>query len=316
MVERLVANEKVVGSSPIARSKIMYRYLIILFQRFLDKNDIRKYKNSIFYYLFYRLVRNKLKNDLKIKIYNFYIWASYKKNKQSHSILRKCDFEDLPEIKLIDALFSKKKILLFDCGANFGFYSLFVSSMSKSNKIYSFEASPSTYLDFKRNITLNNYNNIRSFNLAISDKTGLEIELVESKNDWESSISNTNFEITNKIKIKTKILDDFVEENLECFSDFITIIKLDIEGHEMYALNGASRFIKKFSPLIIIEFSKFISDRDYKIMENFILENNYVIYDSKYNKIDLNIVKKRLKELPNSMYGIGNNFLIKKKLRS
>ena len=80
----------------------------------------------------------------------------------------------------------------------------------------------------------------------------------------------------------------------------------------MYALNGASRFIKKFSPLIIIEFSKFISDRDYKIMENFILENNYVIYDSKYNKIDLNIVKKRLKELPNSMYGIGNNFLIKK----
>ena len=44
----------------------------------------------------------------------------------------------------------------------------------------------------------------------------------------------------------------------------------------------------------------------------FILKNNYVIYDSKYNKIDLNIVKKRLKELPNNMYGIGNYFLIKK----
>ena len=136
--------------------------------------------------------------------------------------------------------------------------------------------------------------------------------MAESNNDWESSISNTNFEVTKKIKIKTKMLDDFIEENLECFSDFITIIKLDIEGHEMCALKGTSRLVKEFSPLIIIEFSKFISDRDYKIMEMFILKNNYVIYDSKYNKIDLNIVKKRLKELPNNMYGIGNYFLIKK----
>ena len=31
-----------------------------------------------------------------------------------------------------------------------------------------------------------------------------------------------------------------------------------------------------------------------------------------YKEINLEIVLKRLKELPNSMFGVGNNFLIKK----
>ena len=283
-----------------------------LLQKILGDQDIRRYKKNIFYYVIFRLVRRKLKRDLKVKIHNFYIWASFKKNKQSHSILRKCDFEDLQELNLIEKIYSKKKILLFDCGANFGFYSLYVASKSNQNKIYSFEASPSTFEDLKKNINLNNFNNIKSFNLAISEKKNEEIEFLESINDWESSLSNSNFQIVNKVKIKTKILDDFNDKYLDKINNYHTIIKLDVEGHEMNVLKGGSKLIKNYSPLIIIEFSKFIKNEDYEVMQSFIHLNNYAVYDSKYNLINIEIVKNRLNELPKNMFGIGNNFLIQK----
>ena len=290
----------------------MSTFFTNLLQKFLAEKDIRKYKKNILYYIFFRLVRKKLTRNLKIKIYNFYIWASYKKNKQSHSILRKCDFEDLKELELIKRVFSKKKIIFYDCGANFGFYSLYVSSLSSQNQVYSFEPSPATFEDLKKNITLNNFDNIESHNLAVSEKEDMEIELIESINDWESSLSNSNFEIINKVKTKTITLDNFNDKNFEKKSNYYTIIKIDVEGHEMNVLKGSSKLINKFSPLIIIEFSKFIKNEDYKNMQTFINLNNYVVYDAKYNPINIEIVKDRLKKLPKNMYGIGNNFLIKK----
>ena len=80
----------------------------------------------------------------------------------------------------------------------------------------------------------------------------------------------------------------------------------------MNVLKGGSELIKIYSPLIIIEFSKFIKDEDYKIMRSFIDLNNYAVYDSKYNLINIEIVKDRLNELTKIMFGIGNNFLIQK----
>ncbi len=290
----------------------MFKYLIYLFKKLLEKKDIRKYKKNFVYYLLFRLVRKKLDYDLKVKIYNFYIWASYKKNKQSHSILRKCEFEDLRELYLLEKISLNKKIILFDCGSNFGFYSLFIASLQKENEIYSFEASLDTFLDLKKNINLNNFKSIKPVNVAISDTKDVEINFKESKNDWESSIQTTNFDLLKTSKIKTLTLDSIIKKENINLSKFSTVIKLDIEGHEMNAIKGAENLIKKYSPLIIIEFSKFISQDDYKILGVFLQQNNYAVYDARYDEIDLDIVSKRLSDLPVSMFGIGNNFLIKK----
>ena len=290
----------------------MFKYLIYLFKKLLEETDIRKYKRNFYYYILFRLIRKKLNYDLKVKIYNFYIYASYKKSKQSHSILRKCEFNDIKELKLIEKISNEKKILFFDCGANFGFYSLFVASLKKENEVYSFEASPNTFLDFKKNIILNNFQKIKPINLAISDIQDKQIDFKESQNDWESSIVSNNFEVLKTIRIKTTTIDSILESEKKILSQYNIVIKLDIEGHEMNAIKGSYNLLKKHSPLIIIEFSKFISQEDYKLLNKFIQDNDYVVYDTSYNEISLEIVSKRLKELPNSMFGIGNNFLIKR----
>ena len=290
----------------------MFKYLIYLFKKLLEETDIRKYKRNFYYYILFRLIRKKLNYDLKVKIYNFYIYASYKKSKQSHSILRKCEFDDKKELKLIEKISNEKKILFFDCGANFGFYSLFVASLKKENEVYSFEASSNTFLDLKKNITLNNFQKIKPINLAISDIQDKQIDFKESQNDWESSIVSNNFEVLKTTRIKTTTIDSILESEEKILSQYNIVIKLDIEGHEMSAIKGSYNLLKKHSPLIIIEFSKFISQEDYKLLNEFIQDNDYVVYDTSYNEISLEIVSKRLKELPNSMFGIGNNFLIKR----
>ena len=72
-----------------------------LFQKFIFNKDIRKFKNNFLYYLLFRLVRKFLNSKIEVKIYNFKILASNKKNIASHAILRKCDFTDNTEKKLI-----------------------------------------------------------------------------------------------------------------------------------------------------------------------------------------------------------------------
>ena len=313
MVERLVANEKVEGSIPFARSINMFKIITSIFQKYIDARDIRQFKKNFFYYIFFRLIRKKLTSKIKIKIYDFYVFASANKKKMSHSLLRKCDFEDTQEIKLIDSISKNFLIYLFDCGSNFGFYSLYIASKNKDNKVVAFEASPSTFLEMQKNIEINNFISIKINNLAVSNNENLKLTLNESENDWESSISHSDFENKSKIFIKSTTLDAVTKKQV--FDDYAVIIKLDVEGHEMNVMDGSLSLIKKCSPLIILEFSKFIrKDKFYNFsyLENFLVKFDYEIYNAKFRITSLEKVLAEINKLPNNMYGIGNNFLIKK----
>ena len=313
MVERLVANEKVEGSTPFARSKNMSKIITSFFQKYVGSRDIRTFKNNFFYYIFFRLIRGHLNSKIIIKIYNFFVFASNRKNQMSHSLLRKCDFEDIQEIKLINYIGKDSLIYLFDCGANFGFYSLYVASKNENNKIMAFEASPSTYLDMKKNIDLNNFHSIKLNNLAVSNIENLNLNLNESEKDWESSIVHSDFKNKSNVSVKSITLDSIVKNQI--FDDYTVIIKLDVEGHEMNVIEGGLSLIKKCSPVIILEFSKFINkdkNFDYSYLRNFLNKYNYNIYNAEYKITDLETVINEINRLPKDMYGIGNNFLIKK----
>jgi len=285
-----------------------------LFRKYIFNKDIRKFKNNFLYYCLFRLVRKILNSKIEVKIYNFKILASNKKNIASHAILRKCDFTDNSEKKIIQEMSKKNKIFLIDCGSNFGFYSLFSASLSINNKIISLEASPKTYEDHKQNIILNNFKNIELMNLAVSEKDDQTLKLRESKNDWESSLAHLNFDKIYDTVVKTITIDTIIDKNK--FENFDLIIKLDIEGYEIKAIEGAFKTIKKYNPLIIIEFSKFMqSNNNYNLdfFREFLKNFDYSIFDGKFNKTSVDDVIKKLDNLPKSHYTIGNNFLIKNK---
>jgi FkbM family methyltransferase len=281
------------------------------FQKILKDRDIQFYKNKFFYYLIFRLIRNFLAYDLIIKIYNFKLFGSINKNKTSYFLLKKCEFGDYHELNTIKKFSNKNKLLFLDCGCNYGFYSMYTASLSKYNTVISVEASENTSKEFLKNLKLNNFKNIIFYNKGISDLDNVDISFNESENDWESSQTHNNFKIKKIDNIKSITINSLT--NSYRLEDYKTIIKLDIEGNEMNAIRGGLEFIKKSSPIIIIEFSKYIFENKDNIdyLKNFLINFDYSIYDTKKIKISLDDVLVKLNKLQKRYKTIGNFYLIK-----
>ena len=290
---------------------IKSNFLTSIFQSYLEKKDIRKLKNNLFYYFLFRIIRNFLSYNIILQIYNFKVYGSIKKNKTSHFLLKKCEFGDYHELNTIKKFSNKNKLLFVDCGSNYGFYSFYTASLSEKNKIISIDASKDTLDEFYKNLTLNNFKNINFFNNSVSNSIGENILFYESKNDWESSQTHNNFRLSSEFKVKSITIDHLLKEYF--LDDYVVIIKLDIEGNEINALKGALDVIKKADPLIIMEFSKYsfknVDNIDY--LKNFLVKYDYSIFDTKSNKTTLDNILNMLKKLKKRYKTVGNYYLIK-----
>ena len=290
---------------------IKSKFLTSIFQKYLINKDIRVLKDNFFYFLIFRVIRNFLAYDLVIKIYDFKVFGSIKKNKTSYFLLKKCEFGDYHELNTIRKFSKKNKILFLDCGCNYGFYSFYTASLSKENQIISIEASKKTSGEFLKNLDLNNFSNINFQNNAISNLDGKNILFNESENDWESSQTHSEFKLETTISVDSLKIDTLM--NKYNLYNYQTIIKLDIEGNEMNAIEGGLDFIKKTSPLIIIEFSKYIFDKqdNIKYLNFFLMNYDYSIYDTNNSKTNLEDILKKLDKLKKRFKTIGNYYLIK-----
>jgi len=291
----------------VIKSKIITK----IFQNYLKNKDIRIYKKKFIYYLIFRIIRKILASSIIIEIYKFKISCSTNKNSNSYYLLKKCEFGDYEEINTLSRFSNNHKILLIDCGCNYGFYTFYTASLSKNNRVISIEASNKTTLEFLKNYNLNKLQNISFHNKAISDKDDLDVVFNESENDWESSLTHKNFRLKEEKNIKTCKIDTLLK-GYNC-EEFLMFIKLDIEGNEIKALKGANLTINKFAPIIIIEFSKFMFDNNENInfFKNFIIEKNYNIYDTNKKQTSLEDIILNLNQLDDNHMTIGNYFLIK-----
>ena len=296
---------------PAPKTVIKSNFLTSIFQKYLENKDIRKFKNNFFYYIFFRILRNLLAYDLILNIYNFKVHGSIKKNKTSYFLLKKCEFGDYHELNTIKKFSNKNKLLFIDCGCNYGFYSFYTASLSEKNLIFSIEASKNTSEEFIKNLNLNGFKNINFLNNAVSNTIDENISFYESLNDWESSQTHNNFKFVSELKVKSIKIDSLLEKY--SLNDYVVIIKLDVEGNEINVIKGALELIKKSEPLIIIEFSKYIFENKDNIdyLSNFLNKYNYSIYDTNYNKNNLDDILKMLKNLQKRYKTIGNFYLIK-----
>ena len=290
---------------------IKSKLITSIFQKYIINRDIRIFKKSLIYYLLFRIIRNFLTQNIILNIYNFKVYGSNNKNKTSYFLLKKCEFGDYHELNTIKKISNQNKILFLDCGCNYGFYSLYVASLSHENKIISIDASKNTLKEFRKNLSLNNFLNIKIYNNVISNQDGQIITFKESEKDWESSITHQNYKSYLSSIIKSVKIDTLVQDyNLEKYK---IIIKLEIEGNEMNAIQGSLELIKKSSPFIIIEFSKYIFNKKDNIeyLKDFLLRYDYSIFDTNNKKRNLDNILTTLENLEKRHQTIGNFYLVK-----
>jgi FkbM family methyltransferase len=287
-------------------------FLSKVLQKYISNKDIREFKGNLFYYIFYRIIRKFLKGNIKVLICNFFINASTNKKNMSNGLVNKCYFGDETILSVIKKISDQRRVFLLDCGSNYGFYSFYVASLSLGNQVLAFEASPETFNSFKANLELNNFRNINYRNLAISEVSGKFINFYESHNDWESSATHNKFQNNKIASVETTTIDK--ELSKKDLSDFVVIIKLDIEGNEFNAIQGCKDTILKYEPLITIELSRYnFNNQNYNFdyFRKFLNDSKYKIYDDKLVQLNIETLIDRIGNLDQSHQTIGNYFLIK-----
>ncbi len=147
-----------------------------------------------------------------------------------------------------------------DIGANIGYHSLFaVTVVGKEGMVMAFEPLPRLQDQFRRSIEVNSFRNILIEPVALSDTFGdATLSLVE-ENIGASSIKDVAKEraVGGSVSVQVTTLDSYLDK-----FDRVDVIKIDIEGAEYEALSGAEALLRKFKPVVILEFSPQIYEKD------------------------------------------------------
>ena len=148
----------------------------------------------------------------------------------------------------------KEGMNVVDIGANIGYYTLLAARrVGLHCRVYAFEPEPYNFKILTENIRLNGYNNVIAIQKAVSNESGTAPLFLSPRGDgWHGLLSPKDYS-KEAIAVKTVTLDEFFETE-GCPA--IQVVKMDIEGWEIEALDGMHRFIIRNNPLaMIVEFT-------------------------------------------------------------
>jgi len=169
----------------------------------------------------------------------------------------------------------EKNNIVFDIGANAGYFSLYAGSLDPSIRVYAFEPVPRLYKMILESKRINNLQNIFVNNIVISNKIGeIHFNISEIHDGCHSLYIRDNTD--KKILVKTNTLENFCLENKIKKIDFL---KLDCEGAEYEIfLNLNLDFLKSKIVKISMEYhDDIVEGMNHEILEDFFKRHNFEV---------------------------------------
>ena len=142
---------------------------------------------------------------------------------------------------------------ILDIGANTGIYSFIANAINSNAKIFAFEPVKRTAAVFMKNLSLNKYNNIKLYEVAVSNSNGLATFYdVDSESQYSATLNKEMLSnIENKVVYEVEVLK--LDSCEEIFKNKIDLIKIDVEMHEPEAIEGMIEIIQRDKPSILME---------------------------------------------------------------
>jgi FkbM family methyltransferase len=151
----------------------------------------------------------------------------------------------------------RQGMTVFDIGANAGYHTLlFAKLVDKTGHVYAFEPVPENVQYLRETLRLNRLDNVTLHAVAVSDAEGTaDMKYVGAFDGYghlaEGGHGYYHSAPCQVVSVPTITLDKFCRD--ACISQ-VDLIKLDIEGAEILALNGMSQLVRTCHPILIIEF--------------------------------------------------------------
>lgn len=162
----------------------------------------------------------------------------------------------MPDVFL--ALATRYPGTIFDIGANTGFYSLVALSADATNVVESFEPDSDPRALLRSNALRNGFLARLTINdIALSNREAdldfyvptQEHGQMETSSSLESNFKSAHSEVR---RVHAKTLDQYVKERAPLRHP-VSVIKIDVEGHEGPVVEGASETILRYRPFIFVE---------------------------------------------------------------
>ncbi len=212
-------------------------------------------------------------NQIRFKIYNecddpmaYYFYYNHK-------------FHEEADLKLFSILASESNVIL-DIGANTGLFSIISGKVNPKSEVYSFEPLQKNFDRLKKNISINNINNILPIQEAVSDQVGVvdfTVPVSDIITDVSSIESDFSKQIYPEIEWKTisvpMITVDFFKKKIK---SPINLIKCDVETHEMSVFLGMRETLKSDKSTILFE--TFLDEKRIQFFNSILEDFDYYLY--------------------------------------
>jgi FkbM family methyltransferase len=140
--------------------------------------------------------------------------------------------------------------VIFDIGANRGWYSLHLAKRSHNLRVHAFEPMPAIHAALLANLDLNRLPNVTPHDFGLSNRTGTARFYFNTKMTVASSAANLlGAADTREVEVKLRTLDDVQAE----WRTGIDLIKCDVEGAELMVFQGGMKAIAACRPIIFCE---------------------------------------------------------------
>jgi FkbM family methyltransferase len=160
-------------------------------------------------------------------------------------------YYDLENQLILDALLKPGDTFL-DIGANIGMATLHgARRVGKAGRVIAFEPQPGCYDKIKRNIELNGIDHVQCHNVALGElNTELRLKVLGGGTILACFCRDDHdVKAREEIPVPVRRGDELVHGQI--VGDLV--IKIDVEGYELFALRGLSETIETYHPPIISE---------------------------------------------------------------
>ncbi len=148
---------------------------------------------------------------------------------------------------------------MLDVGANTGLFTLLAAAANPAIKVCAFEPLENVNKALRANVALNQHlaNRINVYQLGLSNTAGT-FDFYETINDHGLITTSSSLELEHAQQVGTYRKQVIITETMDGWANRleggrISIIKIDVEGHEYAVIEGARDTIARNRPFITIE---------------------------------------------------------------
>ena len=156
-----------------------------------------------------------------------------------------------------------KDRVVMDVGGYVGMSSIGFLNFNLFDNAIIFEPNPNSFLLIEKNIKQNNFSDqITAFNVALSNKNSELLMELSHKNFGDHRIRQEgpvqegyyHEEVRKIISVDSVAFDDFIKKNPQINFKNISMVWMDIQGHEGKFLQGANNFLSSQKIPVVMEF--------------------------------------------------------------